>query len=96
MLIQCIHVLLADNLKVSCPMTQHFDSGDSQISNPSIPSLTLYELSHCASLVHYLCKYDVVGGRAPFIILALVKLKSNILDTVRALAKCWGVPLCYF
>ena len=29
-------------------MTQHYDSGDSQISNPSIPSLTLYELSHCA------------------------------------------------
>ena len=35
-------------------------TGDSQISNPSTPSLTLYELSH------YLCKYDVVGGRAPF------------------------------
>ena len=32
-----------------CPITQHYDSGDSQISNPSIPSLTLYELSHCAS-----------------------------------------------
>ena len=30
-------------------MTQPYDSGDSQISNPSIPSLTLYELSHCAS-----------------------------------------------
>ena len=42
-----LYVLLAD--KVSCPMTQHFDSGDSQICNPSIPSLTLYELSHCAS-----------------------------------------------
>ena len=42
-----MYVLLADI--VSCPMTQHFDSGDSQISNPSIPSLTLYELSHCAS-----------------------------------------------
>ena len=42
-----MYVLLAD--KVSCPMTQHFDSGDSQISNPSIPCLTLYELSHCAS-----------------------------------------------
>ena len=42
-----MYVLLAD--KVSCPMPQHFDSGDSQISNPSIPSLTLYELSHCAS-----------------------------------------------
>ena len=39
--------LLAD--KVSCPMTQHYDSGDSQISNPSISSFTLYELSHCAS-----------------------------------------------
>ena len=24
-------------------------TGDSQISNPSIPSLTLYKLSHCAS-----------------------------------------------
>ena len=42
-----MYVLLAD--KVSCPMTQHFVSGDSQISNPSIPILTLYELSHCAS-----------------------------------------------
>ena len=42
-----IYVLFAD--KVSCPMTQHFVSGDSQISNPSIPSLTLYELSTCAS-----------------------------------------------
>ena len=41
------YVLLAD--KVSCPMTQHFDSGDSQISNHSIPSLTLYELNHCTS-----------------------------------------------
>ena len=56
-------VLLAD--KVSCPMTQHYDSGDSQISNPSIPSLTLYEPSHCVFYVHYLFKYDVVGGRAP-------------------------------
>ena len=79
-----MYVLLAD--KVSCPMTQHFDSSDSQISNPWIPSLTLYELSHCAFKVHYLCKYDVVGGRALF--LACVKPKSNIFDTVRALAKC--------
>ena len=31
-----MYVLLAD--KVSCPMTQHYDSGDSQISNPLIPS----------------------------------------------------------
>ena len=37
-----MYVLLAD--KVSCPMTQHYDSGDSQISNPSIPIFTLYEL----------------------------------------------------
>ena len=42
-----MYALLAD--KVPCPMTQHYDSGDSQISNPSIPSLTLYKLSHCAS-----------------------------------------------
>ena len=42
-----MYVLFAD--KVSCPMAQHYDSGDSQISNPLIPSLTLYELSHCAS-----------------------------------------------
>ena len=42
-----MYVLLAD--KVSCPITQRYDSGDSQISNPSIPSLTLYELSRCAS-----------------------------------------------
>ena len=58
-----MYVLFPD--KVSCPVTQHYDSGDSQISNPSIPSSTLNKLSHCASLVHYLCKYDVVGGRAP-------------------------------
>ena len=31
-----MYVLLVD--KVSCPMTQHYDSGDSQISNPLIPS----------------------------------------------------------
>ena len=42
-----MYVLLAD--KVACPMTQQYDSGDSQIRHPSIPSLTLYELSHCAS-----------------------------------------------
>ena len=42
-----MYVLFAD--KGSCPMTQHYESGDSQIGNPSIPSLTLYELSHCAS-----------------------------------------------
>ena len=42
-----MYLLLAD--KVSWPMTQHNDSGDSQISNPSVPSLTLYELSLCAS-----------------------------------------------
>ena len=41
-----MYVLLAD--KVSCPMTQHYDSGDSQISNPSIPSLT-----------HYSCVFNV-------------------------------------
>ena len=33
--------------------------------------------------VHYLCKYDVVGGKAPFF-LACMKPKSNISDTVRA------------
>ena len=37
-----------------------------KISNHSIPSLTLYKLSHLASYVHYLCKHDVVGGKAPF------------------------------
>ena len=41
------------------------------------------------------CKYDVVGGRVPFF-LAWMKPKSNILDTLRALAKCWGVSLRYF
>ena len=30
-------------------MIQQYDSGGSQISNPSIPSLTLYELSQYAS-----------------------------------------------
>ena len=59
-----MYVLFAD--KVACPMTQHYVSGDSQISNSWIPCLTLYKLSHCASQVQYLCKYDVVGGRAPF------------------------------
>ena len=59
-----MYVLFAD--KVFCPMIQHYDSGDSQISIPSIPSLTLYELSHCASLVPYLCKYDGLGGGFPF------------------------------
>ena len=34
--------------KVSCSKTQHSDSGESRTSNPSIPSLTLYPLSHCA------------------------------------------------
>ena len=45
-------------------MTQHYDSADSQINNPLIPSLTLYELSHCASYAHYLCKNMTswVGG----------------------------------
>ena len=42
-----MYVLIADT--VSCPMTQHFNACDSQISNPSIPSLAIYELSHCAS-----------------------------------------------
>ena len=41
-----MYLLLVD--KVSCPMAQHYDSGDSQISNPAIPSLTLYEPSNCA------------------------------------------------
>ena len=61
-----MYVLFAD--KVSCPMTQHYESGDSQISNPSSPSITLYKLSHCASFkkVHFICKYDIVGGRAHF------------------------------
>ena len=42
-----MYVQLAD--KVCCPLIQHFDSGNSQISNPLIPSLTLYVLSHYAS-----------------------------------------------
>ena len=61
-----MYLLLA--VKVSFPMTQIYDSGDSQISNPSIPSLTLYELNHCVSYFNYLCKYDAVGGKAPFFI----------------------------
>ena len=34
---------------MSCSRTQNSDSGDSQTSNPSIPSLMLYQLSqvHC-------------------------------------------------
>ena len=31
-----MYVLLTD--KVSCPMTQHYDSGDSPVSNPSTPT----------------------------------------------------------
>ena len=36
--------------KVSCSRTQHIDTAgsESQTSNPSIPSLMLYQLSHCA------------------------------------------------
>ena len=37
MRIQCMMYFLFADI-VSCPMTQHYDSGDSQISNPSIPS----------------------------------------------------------
>ena len=59
-----MYLLLAD--KVSCPMTQHYDSSDSQIINSLVPGLTLYEMNHSASYVNYLCKYNVVGGRAPY------------------------------
>ena len=40
--------------KVSCARTQHSDSvgGVSRTSNLLIPSLTLYQLSHCAQLVN--------------------------------------------
>ena len=34
--------------KVSCLMTQHSASGESQTSDTSTPSLTLLPLSHCA------------------------------------------------
>ena len=61
----CLQPLLLADI-VSWPMTQHYDSGDSQISNPSTPSLTLYQLSYCATYVHYFCKYDVVGASVPF------------------------------
>ena len=33
-------------------MTENYDSGDSQISNTSILSLTLYQLRHYATYVH--------------------------------------------
>ena len=41
--------------KVSCAKTQHSDSanGEAQTSNPSITSLTLYQLSHCRCLQIY-------------------------------------------
>ena len=51
-------------IKCTALFSQHYDSGDSHISNPSIPSLTLYERDHCASYVHYLCNYYVMGGKA--------------------------------
>ena len=35
--------------KMCFALTQHCDSGESRTSNPSIPSLTLYQLSHCAA-----------------------------------------------
>ena len=76
-------------------MTQNYDSADSQISKHLIPSLTLYQLHHCAYYVHYFCKYDVVDVRAPFF-LAWMKPKSNILEIVRVLAECWDVPLRNF
>ena len=39
-------------LIVSCSRTQHSDSagGETRTSNPSIPSLMLYQLSHCILL----------------------------------------------
>ena len=43
----CVFNVCTIRCRGSGPITQH--SGDSQISYPSIPSLTLYELSHCAS-----------------------------------------------
>ena len=44
------HYKVAD--KVSCSRTQNSDStgGESQTCNPSIPGLTLYQLSNCALL----------------------------------------------
>ena len=36
-------------------MTQNYNIGHSQISYPSIPSLTLYLLRHCAPYVHINC-----------------------------------------
>ena len=42
---------------VSCSSTQHGDSGESQTSNPSILSLTLHQLSHCApSVILKICQ----------------------------------------
>ena len=41
--------------KVSCSRTQHSDSagGETQTSNPSIPTLRLYQLSCCPSPVWF-------------------------------------------
>ena len=39
----CVHSITVEKVDA------FLDSADSQISNPSIPSLTLYELRHCAS-----------------------------------------------
>ena len=43
----------AADKEVSCSRTQHSDSADneSRISNPSIPNLTLYQMSHCTPLI---------------------------------------------
>ena len=47
--------------RVSCSRTHHSEAGESRISNPLIPSLMIYQLSHCTaplllSSADHLCK----------------------------------------
>ena len=47
------------------------------LANLSIPSLTLYQLSQCASYVHYFCKDDVVGEMVPLFSLMETQEQHN-------------------
>ena len=73
-----MYVLFAD--KVSCPMTQRYDT---------LRTEPLYFLSPL-----YICKYDVVGGRAPFF--SLDETQEQYIGHCEGARKMLGVPVRYF